>query len=64
MKSKSKSRRAFLLTAAVGGTGAAIAVATTGKQAERPSGVAQAPAAGDGYRMSEHIQKYYKTTEV
>ena len=64
MKPNSKSRRAFLLTASVGGTGAAIAVVTAGKQAERPSETAQAPAGGDGYRMTEHIQKYYKTTEV
>jgi len=64
MKSKSKSRRAFLLTAGVGGAGAAVVAATAGKQARNPLEVAVTPDTRDGYRETEHIQKYYKTTEV
>jgi hypothetical protein len=63
MKPKSKSRRAFLLTAGVGGAGAAVAVATA-RNAESPAGVAVTSPGKDGYRETEHIQKYYKTTEV
>jgi hypothetical protein len=63
MKTKSKSRRAFLV-AGVGGAGAAVAAVAMTRQAE--PGVPEAPATKDkdGYRVTEHIQKYYKTTEV
>ena len=64
MKPKSKSRRAFLLTAGVGTAGAAVAVVTAGKQADVPGVTVVAPSTGDGYHVTEHIQKYYKTTEV
>jgi hypothetical protein len=64
MKSKPQNRRAFLL-AGVGGTGAAVAAVALRKQ---PEGVTEAAAAPtgerDGYRETEHIQKYYKTTKV
>ena len=63
MKTKSTSRRKFLMAAGAGSAGAVAAVATLRK----PGAVTQ-PAAGaatgDGYRVSEHILKYYKTTEV
>jgi len=64
MKPKSKNRRAFLLTAGVGSAGAAVAIVAGRKPAEVPGASAAAPAAGDGYHVTEHIQKYYKTTEV
>jgi len=65
MKSKSKSRRAFLLTAGAGTAGAAVAiVAGRDPAAVVPGATAAAPGADDGYRVTEHIQKYYKTTEV
>jgi hypothetical protein len=38
------------------------AVATKGVTA--PASAAPQPAQGDGYRLSEHIQKYYKTAQV
>ena len=63
MKSKSKSRRAFLLAAGVGSAGAAVAAVTVGKQPEKEGEVAAAPER-DGYHVTEHIQKYYRTTEV
>jgi hypothetical protein len=59
-----KSRRKFLLAASLGSAGAVAAVATLQKPgAETAAPAAEAPQ-GDGYRMTEHIQKYYKTTEV
>jgi hypothetical protein len=61
MKSKSKDRRVFLLTA---GAGAAVAIVAGRKPAEIPGATTAAPGDGDGYRVTEHIQKYYKTTEV
>ena len=63
MKTKSKSRRAFLV-AGVGGAGAAVAAVAMTKQAEEATPVAAPTEEGDGYRVTEHIQKYYKTTEV
>ncbi len=61
---KTTDRRRFLVTAGLGGAGAA-AVALGGRKAAK---LAQAePAredAHDGYRETEHIRKYYKTTQV
>jgi hypothetical protein len=60
---KHNTRRNFLLAAGLGTAGAAAAVAT----ATRGRGVkAIAPAADSagGYRLSEHIEKYYKTAKV
>ena len=61
---KPNNRRNFLVAAGLGGAGAVAAVAT-GRKAV-PAGEKQAPA-GDtaqGYRATDHIEKYYKTTEV
>ena len=60
---KPSSRRNFLLTAGLGTAGVAAAVATAGSGA-KPK--APAPASGEdsGYRLSAHIQKYYKTAKV
>jgi len=62
---KPTSRRNFLLAASLGGAGAVAVVATTGK-AKPKTAAALAPgaAAPDGYRATDHIRKYYKTTEV
>ena len=60
---KTTDRRNFLLAAGLGGVGVAAAVATGTKSAR----VTKAAAAADkpsGYHASEHILKYYKTTEV
>ena len=56
-------RRKFLLAAGIGSAGAVAAVATKGTVAPAPASATKT-AEGDGYRLSEHIQKYYKTTEV
>jgi hypothetical protein len=59
---KPHTRRKFLLAAGLGSAGAVAAVATKGAKLAAPQ--AKPVAQGDGYRLSEHIQKYYKTTEV
>ena len=62
-RTKPTSRRNFLLAAGISGAGVAAAVVTA-RTGSKP-GVA-APAAGkpQGYHVSEHILKYYKTTQV
>ena len=61
-------RRGFMLGAAAAGA-AATAVATLPKvPVEEPSAPVSepqpAPERGGGYRLSEHVQRYYKTTRV
>ncbi len=58
-------RRNFLLAAGLGGAGAVAAV--SGARKAQPAGtkIAQEEVPGaQGYRATEHILKYYKTTEV
>lgn len=59
---KPNTRRKFLLAAGVGSAGAVAAVATKGAKVVAPAPTQAAQ--GDGYRLSAHIRKYYKTTEV
>ena len=65
MKTTKTNRRKFLMAAGLGGAGAVAAV-VAGKQAtQAPAPGAEAAAsAQSGYRVTEHIAKYYKTTEV
>jgi hypothetical protein len=63
MKTKSTSRRNFLVAAGIGGAGAVAAVATSRKPKVAGERIAEADRSS-GYRVSEHILKYYKTTEV
>jgi len=60
------SRRGFLAGAATAGAAAASAAALPGaRQAAQPEAApAPAPTQGGGYRLSEHIKRYYKTTLV
>ena len=60
---KPTNRRKFLMAAGLGTAGVAAAVVTKG-QGEGAQGDAQASTQADGYHVTEHIQKYYKTTEV
>ena len=62
------SRRGFMLGAAVAGA-APAAVVTLPKTATPDTAAAgeqnpPAPAKGGGYRVSEHVKRYYKTTLV
>lgn len=56
------SRRNFLLT--VGAGGAASAAAIVGKNASAPSASGKDKRATSGYKVSEHINNYYRTTKV
>jgi len=62
-----RSRRGFMLSAAVAGT-AAAAVASLPKTPapELPAAEVQPPAPenGGGYRVSEHVKRYYRTAQV
>jgi F0F1-type ATP synthase membrane subunit c/vacuolar-type H+-ATPase subunit K len=62
-ESKPNSRRKFLLNAGLGTAGAA-AVAVAGRQAVTGGQGAEATAKRRGYHVSEHVLKYYKTTQV
>lgn len=57
-------RRHFLLTAGVGGVGAAavVAVRSTGDAASATDVTAKSEKGG--YRMTEHIANYYRTARV
>ncbi len=61
---KPNSRRKFLLTASLGGTGAAAAVVAGRGAATVPGAQAAAEEKPRGYHVSEHVLKYYKTTQV
>lgn len=65
MKTKRiEDRRKFLLAAGLGGAGAAALVAGVKAKKAPASAGAQAAAGEDGYRETDHIRKYYKTTQV
>ena len=55
-------RRSFLL--AVGAGGATATAALVGKQATQPSKSPEATGESRGYRLTEHVKKYYETTKV
>jgi hypothetical protein len=64
-ESQTKSRRGFMLGAAVAGAAATAAVALPKLQGETPvSETPPPPERGGGYRLSEHVKQYYKTTLV
>ena len=68
MDSQTKpSRRGFLWGAAATGV-AATAVATLPKLRDQADPAASqpqpAPERGGGYRLSEHVKQYYKTTRI
>ena len=57
------SRRNFLLT--MGAGGAATAAAIAGKNASTPAASdSKDKRATSGYKVSEHINNYYRTTKV
>lgn len=61
---KSTNRRNFLLAASLGSAGAVAAVVTQAGKEAAPSDAGEAKVQPSGYHASEHILKYYKTTEV
>ena len=58
-------RRGFLLTLGVGGAGAAaVAVRTLSAGSVAPGAAPEPDANGDGYRLTDHVRRYYRTTKV
>jgi len=56
------SRRNFLLT--MGASGAAGAVAIVGKNAAAPAATGKGKRETSGYKVSAHIENYYRTTKT
>ncbi|MEO8136380.1 MAG: formate dehydrogenase [Betaproteobacteria bacterium] len=56
-------RRGFLLSIGAGGA-AAAAVALKPLSEASPSEQVAAPQAGQGYRDTQHIRDYYRTTKI
>jgi hypothetical protein len=64
MQSSKLSRRHFLFAMGAGGV-AATAVVVAGKGREsQPKKQREKTADASGYRLTEHIQNYYRTTKV
>ena len=60
----SASRRAFLVSVGAGGVATAAAVVATAVP-DNPGGSKEAGAtARGGYKVSEHVNKYYRTARV
>jgi hypothetical protein len=63
-RTKSMRRRDFLLATGAGSAAAVAAVVGTPRRSPAKLGSAAAVKETEGYRASEHVMKYYKTTEV
>ena len=58
-------RRGFLLTLGVGGAGAAaVAVRTLSGGSVAPGAAREPDADGDGYRLTDHVRRYYQTVKL
>lgn len=65
--SVTRSRRKFLAVLGIGGAAAATAAAAvvrTPAPAPRPAAAAGNARSTGGYRVTEHVLKYYRTTRV
>ena len=62
--STSSSRRGFLISLGAGSVAAAAAAVSAVVPEAKTGTNANAPQAKRGYRVSEHIKKYYRTTRV
>lgn len=63
-KTTNLKRRGFLVTVGLGGAGAAAGVIGGKALMDQANAAAGKPDAGKGYRLSEHVQNYYRTTRV
>ena len=61
-RSTDPARRRFLLALGAGGAGAAVATASALPAAATAQ--ASEPTDQDGYRESEHVRDYYRTTRI
>ena len=62
-KNAKLSRRNFLLTVGAGGAATAAAVVTGGKALQGTS-TADGKRGSRGYRVTEHVNNYYRTAKV
>jgi hypothetical protein len=60
----STSRRGFLISVGAGSVATAAAVVSAVTAEPKAGSSATGPQAKDGYQVSEHINKYYRTTRV
>ena len=63
-KSSKLSRRAFLLSAGVGGAAGAVALIAKTKAPAATEVAAQGKRGTRGYQETAHVQNYYRTTQV
>lgn len=63
-KTTNLKRRGFLVSVGLGGAGAAAGVIGGKALMEKAATTESKPDAGKGYRLSEHVQNYYRTTRV
>lgn len=61
---KPTNRRKFLMAASLGTAGVAATVVAGGAKQGAATGAGEAAVKTSGYHETEHILKYYKTTEV
>ncbi|HEX8961931.1 MAG TPA: hypothetical protein VF801_02920 [Rhodocyclaceae bacterium] len=60
-----QTRRKFILAASLAGAGAAAALIAEGRLLPRTAAVkAPVPSAGQGYRDTEHVRRYYSTARI
>ncbi len=57
-------RRGFLLTMGAGSAAAASVALGSVPAVTAPAGPEKAPAAGQGYRDTQHVRDYYRTTKI
>ncbi|MBA3902772.1 MAG: formate dehydrogenase [Rhodocyclaceae bacterium] len=57
-------RRGFLVSVGLGGAGAAAGMIGGKALMDKATAPQSKPDAGKGYRLSEHVQNYYRTTRV
>ena len=60
----SSSRRGFLISVGSGGVAAPAAVVSVVTPATEPDKKTGSPQIKRGYQLSEHVNKYYRTTRV
>jgi hypothetical protein len=63
-RTKRLSRRNFLLTVGTGGAATAAAIVTKNLASPKPSQSGQGKRATRGYEVTEHVNNYYRTTQV
>lgn len=62
--STSLRRREFLLSVGLGGAGAAAALIAGKSGQDAKKAVDTKTGGGSGYRVTEHVRNYYRTTRV